>query len=209
MNWQSWWPLAASYLLGSLPFGLWLPLLVKGQDVRTAGSGNIGSTNVIRTAGKGIGAAVQILDVLKGVAAGWLCRRYLGLEDAPLAAALGTLFAVIGHCYPVWLKFKGGKGVNAALGGTLTAAWPAALLSLSLFGAIFLKTRTVSLAAMAASCALPLFAALLRLALGPTQAGYAAALAIVPSSLLILWRHRENIARLRAGTELSFKKPGA
>lgn len=205
------WPLAAAYLLGSVPFGLLLPLLIAGKDVRATGSGNIGSTNVIRAAGKKIGALVQLLDIGKGIAGAWLCKKFgaPGLEPG-LAACAGTFAAVLGHCHPVWLKFRGGKGVNSALGGLLATAWLPALASLALFVAVFLKTRTVSLAALAATLAFPLLAALARLALGPAFASYAVALAILPTVALIVWRHRENIARLRAGTEPRVgQKPGA
>ena len=206
MEFLAWWPFVAAYLLGSLPFGLLLPLIFKGQDVRTAGSGNIGSTNVIRTAGKKIGAAVQALDILKGVAGAALCRHFLAGKLGPLPddaiAGFGTVAAVIGHCYPVWLKFNGGKGVNAALGGSLVAGWVPALLSLALFFPLFFRTRMVSLAAMIAVCSFPLWAAVVAFFLGPAWSSYELALSGLPFVFIILWRHRGNIARLRAGTEL-------
>ncbi|MCW2282672.1 glycerol-3-phosphate acyltransferase PlsY [Rhodoblastus acidophilus] len=176
------------YLLGSIPFGLLLTKAAGLGDVRAIGSGNIGATNVLRTGRKDIAAATLVLDALKATAA--------ALLFAPLsseAAVIAGFFAFLGHIFPVWLKFKGGKGVATYIGSLLGVAWPAGLA----FAAIWLTTaklsRYSSLSALVASAASPL----VLLLLGQKLAAGAALVMTV-----ILWvKHRDNIARLRAGTE--------
>lgn len=200
------WPLLAAYLIGSLPFGFLLPLWFKGTDVRKAGSGNIGSTNVLRTQGKALGAAVQLLDLLKGVGAAWLCRAQLSGRLGPLpddaVATLGALIAVLGHCFPVWLKFRGGKGVNAGLGGMMMASWLTAVLALATFAAVLLRWRMVSLASIVGSISFLAWAALVTVLHGPSSWWVVAA--TTPTVIIIVLRHHENIRRLLAGTEHKF-----
>ena len=181
--------LLIGYVLGSIPFGLVLTRLAGKGDVRDIGSGNIGATNVLRTGSKGLAAATLLLDALKATAAILIARSLFG-EGAERFAATG---AMVGHLYPVWLRFKGGKGV-ATLLGVLIALLPAAA---AIYAAIWvgqlLTLRISSVAGMVAAASAPISAAVLgeRL-LFPMLLGFA---------LLVLWKHRANIVRLRAGTE--------
>ena len=177
------------YLLGSVPVGLVVPRAAGGPDVRTIGSGNIGATNVLRTGRKGLAAATLLCDVLKGTAAVLLAAHYAG-HDAALAAGLG---AFLGHLFPVWLKFKGGKGVATYIGVLIGLYWPAA----AIFGAVWLVAAVVfrysSLSALIASALTPL-------ALWLSGQPGVAVLFVLLTALLWLM-HRANIARLMAGTE--------
>ena len=176
------------YLLGSVPFGLILARLGGAGDLRSVGSGNIGATNVLRTGRKGLAAATLLLDLAKGAAAVWLARALW--PGSEIAAAAG---AVIGHCYPVWLRFRGGKGVATKLGVSFALAWQIGLVYAGVWIAMLAMTRISSVAGISAAVAAPLVA----LALG--DQAYAEVLA--PLALLVVWQHRANIARLRAGTE--------
>ncbi|WP_300975203.1 glycerol-3-phosphate 1-O-acyltransferase PlsY [Sphingomonas sp. LHG3406-1] len=180
--------LALGYALGSIPFGLILTRLTGRGDIRTIGSGNIGATNVLRTGSKGLAAATLVLDALKGTAAVLIAQRFLpGYE---IAAAGG---AMIGHLYPVWLKFRGGKGVATYLGVLIPLFPPAAALYAGLWIAFLLLVRISSVAGMTAALSAPLLAAFRdRSDLLPLLAGL---------SVLVIWKHKENIVRLRAGTE--------
>jgi len=181
--------LALGYLLGSIPFGLLLTRAAGTADLRGIGSGNIGATNVLRTGRKDLAAATLLLDALKASAAYWIATAWAG-EDAGLAAAAG---AFLGHLYPVWLSFKGGKGVATFLGGLIAACWPAALAFIFIWLGIAYATRYSSASALAASAAAPLAA----LALGHQQV--AATFALLAA---LLWmKHSANIQRLVAGTE--------
>lgn len=180
--------LLAGYLLGSIPFGLILTRLTGAGDLRAIGSGNIGATNVLRTGRKGLAAATLLLDLAKGAAAVWLARELPG----ELAAA-GGFGAVIGHCFPVWLRFRGGKGVATLMGVCLGLAWPIGAVYAAVWLGMLALTRTSSLGGMSAAVAAPLAA------LGSGHAAYAPVLAALCA--LVLWLHRANIARLRAGTE--------
>ncbi|RBI85709.1 acyl-phosphate glycerol 3-phosphate acyltransferase [Rhodosalinus halophilus] len=180
---------AAGYLLGSVPFGLVITRVFGLGDLRAIGSGNIGATNVLRTGSKSAAAATLILDSGKGAAAVLLARGLAG-EDA---AQIAGLCAFLGHCFPVWLRFQGGKGVATFLGTLLALAWPVGLAACATWLATAAIARISSLSALVAAVLSPLWAALL--GRGETVA-LAAALAVV-----VLWRHRENIARMRAGTE--------
>ena len=180
--------LALGYAFGSIPFGLILTALAGKGDVRKVGSGNIGATNVLRTGSKWLAALTLALDCFKATVAILLAQRLFGLETGPFAAA----GAMIGHLYPVWLKFKGGKGV-ATLLGVLIALLPMAAIVYALFWLILLRTvRISSVAGMTAAASAPVSALVLRSTLFPMLLGFA---------LLVIWKHRENIARLRAGTE--------
>jgi glycerol-3-phosphate acyltransferase PlsY len=181
--------LAFGYLLGSIPFGLLLTRLAGTQDIRSIGSGNIGATNVLRTGSKGLAAATLAGDALKGTAAVLATRHVLG-ADAALVAALGAL---LGHVFPVWLKFKGGKGVATYIGLLIGLAWPAAILFCLIWLVVAALTRYSSLAGLLASAAMP-FA--VWLAADNRTASLFALLTV------LLWiTHRANIARLLDGTE--------
>ncbi|MFM5924352.1 MAG: glycerol-3-phosphate 1-O-acyltransferase PlsY [Novosphingobium sp.] len=180
--------LVLGYLLGSVPFGLILTNLFGDGNLRSIGSGNIGATNVLRTGNKGLAAATLLLDGAKGFVAVWLAWRWFGLA-APLAA----LGAVLGHCFPVWLGFKGGKGVATTLGVALGLAWPVGLAYAAIWLAMLALTRISSLAGMSAAVAAPAAA----WALGKPE--FVPVLGVI--ALLVLWLHRANIARLRNGTE--------
>jgi glycerol-3-phosphate acyltransferase PlsY len=177
------------YLLGSIPFGLLLTKATGAPDVRTIGSGNIGATNVLRTGRKGLAALTLILDALKGTAA-VLLGAYIAGRDASLAAGFA---AFIGHLFPVWLKFKGGKGVATYIGLLLGMYWPAMLIFCAIWLAVGFATRYSSLAALAASAVTPLALYLLGQP-GP-------ALLFFALTVLLWFMHRANIARLMNGTE--------
>jgi acyl phosphate:glycerol-3-phosphate acyltransferase len=180
---------AIGYLLGSIPFGLILTRAAGGPDVRTIGSGNIGATNVLRTGRKGLAAATLLCDALKGTAAVLLALHY-GSPDAALAAALG---AFLGHVFPVWLKFKGGKGVAVYIGLLIGLYWPGALIFCVVWLGVAALSRYSSLAALIASALTPL-------ALWFLGQPRPAALFLVLGALLWIM-HRANIARLLQGSE--------
>ena len=180
---------AFGYLLGSIPFGLVLTRLARTEDIRQIGSGNIGATNVLRTGRKGLAAATLLCDMLKGTAAVLITYRFYG-QDLAVLAGIG---AFIGHLFPVWLRFKGGKGVATYIGVLLALAWWAALV----FGVIWLVvaalTRYSSLAALVASAATPLILWL--------DTDLQEAQIFLLLTVLIFIMHRANIARLLKGTE--------
>lgn len=182
--------LALGYLLGSIPFGLLLTRLAGTADLRAIGSGNIGATNVLRTGRKDLAAATLVLDALKATAAFVLAAVLFRDEAAGLAAAAGAFF---GHLYPVWLRFRGGKGVATFIGGLIGACWPAAIAFAAVWLAVAAATRYSSAAALAASVAAPLVA----LAISET----AVASVFGALALLLWWKHSANIGRLLAGTE--------
>ncbi len=189
--------LAIGYLLGSIPFGLILTRFAGAGDLRAIGSGNIGATNVLRTGRKDLAAATLVLDALKATLAYVVAGMLFHDETAALAGAAGAFF---GHLYPVWLRFRGGKGVATFLGGLLGASLPAAAAFALVWLAVAAATRYSSAAALAASVAAPLTA----LAVGATPAAILFALLAA-----LLWiRHAANIARLLAGTETKIGKKG-
>ena len=181
--------LAVGYLLGSIPFGLLLTRAAGGPDIRAIGSGNIGATNVLRTGRKGLAAATLLCDALKGTAAVLLTAHYAA-PDTALIAGLG---AFLGHLFPVWLKFKGGKGVAVYIGVLIGLYWPAALIFCTIWIAVAALSRYSSLAALVASALIPL-------ALWGLGQLSAAALFLLLSALLWVM-HRANIARLLNGSE--------
>jgi acyl phosphate:glycerol-3-phosphate acyltransferase len=180
---------ALGYLLGSIPFGLILTRAAGGPDVRTIGSGNIGATNVLRTGRKGVAAATLLCDALKGTAA-VLIAAHFATPDAALATALG---AFLGHLFPAWLKFKGGKGVAVYIGLLIGLYWLGALIFCAIWLAVAVASRYSSLAALTASALTPL-------ALWLLDQPRVAALFLLLGALLWLM-HRANIARLLQGTE--------
>lgn len=177
------------YLLGSIPFGLVLTRLAGTQDLRSIGSGNIGATNVLRTGRKGLAAATLILDMLKGTAAVLIA----GFYDGPNAAMLAAFGAFLGHLFPLWLKFRGGKGVATYIGVLIGLFWPAAILFCLVWLATAFATRYSSLAALVSSLVTPIF-------LWWFDQPALAALSVV-LTLLLFYKHHENIMRLLAGTE--------
>ncbi|MFP5208597.1 MAG: glycerol-3-phosphate 1-O-acyltransferase PlsY [Acidobacteriota bacterium] len=192
---------AAAYLLGSIPTGYLLVRLFRHQDIRAVGSGNIGATNVMRTGSKGLGAATFLLDMLKGCAAvglGALMGSFL-LPAEPLRSmeAVAALCAVLGHMFPVWLRFRGGKGVATGFGVFLVAAPWAALAAITVFALVLLLSRYVSLASIIGAASFPAFAWFL--VHGNKPAFYVAVQAAV--ALLIVVKHHQNIRRLLTGTE--------
>jgi glycerol-3-phosphate acyltransferase PlsY len=179
---------ALGYLLGSIPFGLVLTLLAGKGDVRRIGSGNIGATNVLRTGSKPLAALTLVLDCLKATAAVLLAQRLFGPPFGPPAGAS----ALIGHLYPVWLKFRGGKGVATFLGVLIPLPPIAAVAYAAIWILLLLTIRISSVAGMSAAVSAPITAVILHSSLLPMLLGFA---------LLVLWKHRENILRLRRGTE--------
>ena len=186
MNWIL--AIVLGYALGSVPFGLLITRIAGAGDLRSIGSGNIGAPNVLRTGGKGLAAATLLLDLLKGLAAVLIARHFL--PDWVWLAALG---AFAGHCFPVWLGFKGGKGVATTAGIALGLAWPVGLIYALTWIGLLLTVRISSVAGMTAAVAAPLAAC----ALGYGEA--AGVLGVIAA--VVLFQHRENIGRLRAGTE--------
>jgi glycerol-3-phosphate acyltransferase PlsY len=184
-----------AYLLGSIPMGVLLSRL-KGQDPRKVGSGNIGATNVMRAAGKGLGAVTLLCDALKGFLPVWLAIEF-GLSDR-LVAAIG-LAAFAGHIFPVYLKFKGGKGVATAVGVFLAFCWSAVLIDLVVFALVLTIWRYVSLGSIVAAGLMPFLLLFLHLIGRAMPLSYVVLSAIM--AVLIIIKHRPNIVRLRAGTE--------
>ena len=196
--------IVVAYLLGSIPVGYLLVRIFLRQDVRSVGSGNIGATNVLRSGGKGLGAAIFLLDMLKGCSAVYIAG-ILGVLLAPDAQlrnmqALGALCAVLGHVFPVWLRFKGGKGVSTGFGVFLVAAPTAALAAITVFVLLVLLTRYVSLASILGAASFPVFAYFL--VRGDRPPFFIAVHFAV--ALLIIVKHHQNIRRLLAGTESRF-----
>ena len=177
------------YLLGSVPFGIVITRALGLGDLRKIGSGNIGATNVLRTGHKGAALATLLLDSGKGAIA-VLLARWLGGETAAVMAGAGAL---LGHCFPVWLGFKGGKGVATFLGTLIALYWPLGLAACAIWLLVALVTRISSLSALVAVGTSPLVALLM-------GKGQIAAAALFMAAL-IFWRHKENISRLLAGTE--------
>ncbi|MGD0681452.1 MAG: glycerol-3-phosphate 1-O-acyltransferase PlsY [Terracidiphilus sp.] len=194
-----------AYLLGSVPSGYVLVRLFRHQDIRQSGSGNIGATNVLRSGGKGLAAATFFMDMLKGCAAVWLGGA-MGAWLAPAAApddmrALAALVAVLGHIFPVWLGFKGGKGVATGFGVFLVASPWAALAAISVFFIVLALSRYVSLASILGAASFPLFAWWLgRLHVCAERTPFFVAVEITVALLLIA-KHYQNIRRLLSGTE--------
>jgi acyl phosphate:glycerol-3-phosphate acyltransferase len=180
--------IVVGYFLGSVPFGLLLTRLGGAGDVRAVGSGNIGATNVLRTGHKGLAAATLLLDAGKSLAAVLLARALW-----PGTEGLAALGAILGHCFPLWLRFKGGKGVASLVGLAFGLAWPIGLACIAVWLGLLALARYSSLAGLGAGIAAPLAAWL------TGRAEYVAVLVAI--AVLVIWQHRENLARLRAGTE--------
>ena len=180
--------LVLGYLLGSIPFGVLLTHFAGAGDLRKIGSGNIGATNVLRTGRKGLAAATLLLDALKGLGAVYLAEAIL-----PGGGPLGAAAAFVGHCYPVWLRFRGGKGVATLMGIALALAWPIGLVYAVVWLGLLALVRISSVAGMAAAVSAPVAAA----AIGR----FDLVMLLVALAVIVLWKHRENLERLIAGTE--------
>lgn len=180
--------LVLAYLLGSIPFGLVLTRLAGGGDLRAVGSGNIGATNVLRTGRKGLAAATLLLDGAKGAVA-VLLAQYIN----PDYGVLGAAAAFFGHCYPVWLSFKGGKGVATYAGIALALLWPVGLVYAAVWLGTLAATRYSSLSGLVAAIAVPVAAA--------WWGNVEVAALFIALTLVVVWKHRENIGRLMAGSE--------
>lgn len=193
------WPISIllAYLLGSIPFGYLLVKIFRKQDIRATGSGNIGATNVLRSGAKGLGIATLLLDCGKAFAAVKIAQHLApGNYELAVAAAVA---AILGHVFPVWLGFRGGKGVASALGVFLALSWPAGLIVFGIFVVVFALSRYVSLASIIASASLPPIALYFIHQRTPIVV---AGLIFIP--LLIIVKHHANIRRLLSGTENRF-----
>ncbi len=180
--------LALGYLLGSIPFGVLLTRIGGAGDLREIGSGNIGATNVLRTGRKGLAAATLLLDLLKGAVAVWIAAALWPSNEALAAAA-----AFVGPCYPVWLKFRGGKGVATLMGIVLALHWPVGLVYAIVWLGLLAGLRISSVAGMLAAVSAPVSAAYF--------GRFDIVLMLIGLALICLWKHRENIDRLFAGQE--------
>ncbi len=180
--------IALGYLLGSIPFGVILTRVAGAGDLRQIGSGNIGATNVLRTGRKGLAAATLLLDLLKGAAAVWIAEALW-----PGFGVLAAAGAFVGHCYPVWLRFKGGKGVATLMGIVLALHWPCGLVFAAVWLGLLAALRISSVAGMAAAVSAPVSAA--------AMGRFDIVMPLIALAAIVLWKHRENIERLMAGTE--------
>ena len=185
----------AAYLIGAIPTGVILTRLAGGEDIRSAGSGNIGATNVYRVAGRKLGVITLIGDCLKGVIPLLIAQQGFNLAESGIA--LIALAAFIGHCYPVYLGFKGGKGVATALGIFLVLSPLSVLCLLLIFVLVLWKWRYISLASISAAATVPLLVFLF-------ESSFALVVATLIIATLVIWKHRVNIERLRSGTENKF-----
>jgi glycerol-3-phosphate acyltransferase PlsY len=198
---------SVAYLLGSIPFGFLLVWLVRKQDIRAQGSGNIGATNVLRSGAKGLGILTFVLDGGKGYAAVAVAESLARSKSPALLVNLAitaALFVVLGHMFPAWLRFKGGKGVATAFGAFLALCPLAALSALALWAGTVALTRYVSLASILAALVLPF----LTLWLSPLRFGYFSGAAVFVSCWLVIMKPRQNILRLMKGTEHGFGASG-
>ena len=189
---------AASYVLGSIPFGYLLVRIFKGEDVRTSGSGNIGATNVARKS-PALGAATLLLDAAKGLGAVLVARVLFSGPDQQLIMTTAAFSAVVGHLFPVWLKFRGGKGVATSFGAFILLTPKSILCMVVLFLLLVVAFRYVSLGSVAVAAAFPLLAWAFHEYSDPRQL-----ILIAAVSVLVIWSHRRNIGRLADGTESKF-----
>jgi acyl phosphate:glycerol-3-phosphate acyltransferase len=189
----------ASYLLGTIPFGYVLVRVFRGEDVRSSGSGNIGATNVARMSTV-LGLATLILDAGKGLAAVVLARAFSGGEHQKLVMTIAAFCAVVGHLFPIWLKFRGGKGVATSLGSFALIAPKSIVCMVGLFLLVVAATRYISMGSVVAAAAFPVLAWALHEYVEPVQL-----ILVALGSLLVIWKHRQNIGRIVAGTEPKFR----
>jgi acyl phosphate:glycerol-3-phosphate acyltransferase len=207
-----------AYLLGSIPFGYLIVRATQGADVRETGSGGTGATNVSRRAGKGAGVLTLMLDALKGAAAVAIAKVVLGLpvfaegalagaslENAYWWVAAAAIAAILGHIFPVWLRFRGGKGVATGVGVFLMLTPLAVAFAGVIFVLVVWRTRYVSLGSILAAVAIPLFVLLRNVFVEPVDPVAPIMSAAMAGALLIVFAHRENIGRLKSGTENKFR----
>ncbi|HEX9111233.1 MAG TPA: glycerol-3-phosphate 1-O-acyltransferase PlsY [Terriglobales bacterium] len=188
----------ASYLLGTIPFGYLLVRVFRREDVRSSGSGNIGATNVARTSPV-LGVVTLVLDAGKGLAAVILARALSGGEHQRLVMTIAAFCAIVGHLFPVWLNFRGGKGVATSLGSFALIAPKSIVCMVGLFLLIVAATRYISMGSVLSAAAFPVLTWVLHESVEPVQL-----ILIALASLLVVWKHRQNIGRLVAGTESKF-----
>jgi len=196
--------LLLAYLLGSIPFGYLIVKLTSGADIRETGSGGTGATNVSRKAGKAAGVMTLALDAMKGAAAVLVARWLTDEAGTSWVVAVAAALAVVAHCFPVWLKFKGGKGVATGLGVFLAIAPWAALAALAVFIVVVWRTRYVSLGSIIAAAFLPLWVFLTHTWIEPVADFAPIMTALCAVSAVIIFKHSENIKRLMAGEENKF-----
>jgi acyl phosphate:glycerol-3-phosphate acyltransferase len=196
--------LLLAYLLGSVPFGYLIVRMASGADIRETGSGGTGATNVSRNAGKAAGVVTLALDALKGAMAVLVARWLTGETGTSWVVAAAAALAVIGHCFPVWLKFKAGKGVATGLGVFLAIAPLAALAALAVFIVVVWRTRYISLGSIIAAAFLPLWILLTHTWIEPVGDYAPIMAALCAVSTVIIFKHSENIKRLTAGKETKF-----
>jgi acyl phosphate:glycerol-3-phosphate acyltransferase len=196
--------LILAYLLGSIPFGYLIVKLASGADIRATGSGGTGATNVSRKAGKAAGIVTLALDALKGAAAVLVARWLTGEAGTSWIVAAAAALAVVGHCYPVWLKFKAGKGVATGLGVFLAIAPWATLGALAVFIIVVWRTRYISLGSIIAAAFLPLWVLLNHIWIEPVSDFAPIMAALCAVSTVIILKHSENIKRLLTGEENKF-----
>src|SRR5262245_38960408 len=196
--------LLIAYLIGSIPFGYLIVKLTSGADIRDVGSGGTGATNVSRKAGKAAGVATLALDVLKGAAAVMVSRLLTGEAGTSWIVAAAAALAVVGHCFPAWLKFKAGKGVASGLGVFLAIEPWAALAALAVFIVVVWRTRYVSLGSIIAAVFLPLWVLLKHIWIEPISDFAPTMAALCAGSRVIILKHSETIKRLMAGEENKF-----
>jgi glycerol-3-phosphate acyltransferase PlsY len=189
--------ISIAYLLGSIPFGYLLVRIIRKEDIRKQGSGNIGATNVARSGAKGLGLATLLLDAAKAYVAVMIAKHLApGMYDVAVAAAVA---AILGHVFPVWLGFRGGKGVASALGVFLALTWPSGLAIFLVFALVFALTKYVSLASIVGAASFPLFGFHF-----VTQRTPLVIFGFLFIPVLIIVKHHENIRRLLSGTESRF-----
>jgi glycerol-3-phosphate acyltransferase PlsY len=196
--------LLLAYLLGSIPFGFLIVKLKSGADVRQTGSGGTGATNVTRKAGKSAGIITLVLDALKGTAALSLARWLTGEQGTSWVVAGAAVLAVVGHCFPVWLKFKAGKGVATGLGVFLAIVPWSVLAAAVVFLLIVWRTRFVSLGSVMAAAIVPVWTLIQHTLISPVADFAPILAALFAASAVIIAKHHENIQRLMAGTENKF-----
>ena len=207
-----------AYLLGSIPFGYLIVKASEGDDVRETGSGGTGATNVSRRAGKAAGVLTLILDALKGAAAVGIAKAVLGLpvfgegtllgpalQNAHWWVAAAAIAVILGHIFPIWLRFRGGKGVATGVGVFLMLTPLAVAFASLIFVLVVWRTRYVSLGSMLAAIAIPLFVLIRNVFVPPVEPLMPIISAAMAGAMLIMFAHRENIGRLRNGTENRFK----
>src|SRR5262249_39514704 len=196
--------LIIAYLLGSIPFGYLIVKLTRGADIRETGSGGTGATNVSRKAGKAAGVVTLALDAMKGASAVLVARWLTDEAGTSWIIAAAAVLAVVGHCFPVWLKFKAGKGVATGVGGFMAVTPWGVLAGLAVFIVVVWRTRYVSLGSIIGAAFIPLWVLLMHMGIEPISDFVPIMTALCATSAVIIFKHSENIKRLMAGEENKF-----